>query len=204
MYGSAFALIRIMFEAYVRGVWLHRCASYADIKSFCNDKFNKTFDSWSRSPYWTLSLNGGPGQYVSRSREGLQRLGARALLRHDPIQAQEATRRSLGQPSSTSSHAATMLVPPAGSAPHALHAASRMALGKPRGAPCVKPPRRLRCPVARSRPGGRSRTGWTNSPLSWPFAPGPEGGPAGIVWGAGSPWGGRQWGPGASAWGVAG
>src|SRR4029450_12191459 len=97
--------------AAVRGVWLHRCASYADIKSFCNGKFNKTFDSWSRSPYWTLSLNGGPGKYVSRSRAGLQRLGDLALLRHDHIKAQEETRRALWQPSSKSSNAATMIVP---------------------------------------------------------------------------------------------
>jgi hypothetical protein len=30
LFGSAFALARPVFEAYVRGVWLHRCASRAD------------------------------------------------------------------------------------------------------------------------------------------------------------------------------
>lgn len=32
--GSAFALFRPQFEAYVRGVWYHRCATDADISSF--------------------------------------------------------------------------------------------------------------------------------------------------------------------------
>ena len=32
--GSAFALFRPQFEAYVRGVWYHRCASEAQVSSF--------------------------------------------------------------------------------------------------------------------------------------------------------------------------
>lgn len=34
LFGSAFALLRLVFEAYVRGVWLHRCASSAEIRDF--------------------------------------------------------------------------------------------------------------------------------------------------------------------------
>ena len=33
LYGSAFSLRRLMFEAYVRGVWLHQCASNAHRRS---------------------------------------------------------------------------------------------------------------------------------------------------------------------------
>lgn len=31
LYGSAFALIRILIETYIRGVWLHRCATENDL-----------------------------------------------------------------------------------------------------------------------------------------------------------------------------
>jgi hypothetical protein len=34
LFGSAFALLRVALEAYVRGVWLHRCASPAEIRAF--------------------------------------------------------------------------------------------------------------------------------------------------------------------------
>jgi len=33
-HASAFALIRVIYEAYVKGVWLYRCASDADIKKY--------------------------------------------------------------------------------------------------------------------------------------------------------------------------
>jgi hypothetical protein len=32
--GSAFALVRPQFESYVRGVWIHRCASDAQVREF--------------------------------------------------------------------------------------------------------------------------------------------------------------------------
>jgi|SRR5882724_654107 len=40
-YGSAFALVRVIFEAYVRGVWLYRCASDADLELFKDDKLDQ-------------------------------------------------------------------------------------------------------------------------------------------------------------------
>lgn len=43
LYGSAFSLVRPIFEAYVRGVWLHRCASEADLERFKSDRLDKTF-----------------------------------------------------------------------------------------------------------------------------------------------------------------
>ena len=45
LYGSAFALARIIFEAYVRGVWLNKCATDAEIEEYKNDKLNKSFAS---------------------------------------------------------------------------------------------------------------------------------------------------------------
>ena len=37
-YGSAFALLRPQFEAFIRGTWFHLCANEAQITSFKNDK----------------------------------------------------------------------------------------------------------------------------------------------------------------------
>jgi hypothetical protein len=43
LYGSAFSLVRSLFEAYVRGVWLHRSASDADLERFKKDTLHKEF-----------------------------------------------------------------------------------------------------------------------------------------------------------------
>ncbi len=44
LHGSAFALIRIQFEAYIRGQWLHYCASDDELAKFKErDKLDKTF-----------------------------------------------------------------------------------------------------------------------------------------------------------------
>jgi hypothetical protein len=43
--GSAFSLIRLEFESYVRGVWLQLCASESEIEKFKNDKLKKTLTS---------------------------------------------------------------------------------------------------------------------------------------------------------------
>jgi hypothetical protein len=37
IYGSAFALVRVLFEAYVRGIWLANCATEREIVSFQKD-----------------------------------------------------------------------------------------------------------------------------------------------------------------------
>jgi len=42
-YGSAFALARLIFEAYVRGVWLWRCASVTEIQRYKTGKLKKEF-----------------------------------------------------------------------------------------------------------------------------------------------------------------
>lgn len=41
--GSAFSLVRSVFESYARAIWLHRCASDAELASFQLEKLNKTF-----------------------------------------------------------------------------------------------------------------------------------------------------------------
>lgn len=41
--GSAFALVRLIFESYVRGVWLKNCASEAQLSQFQNDKLKPSF-----------------------------------------------------------------------------------------------------------------------------------------------------------------
>jgi len=38
LHGSAFSLIRVIFEAYIRGIWLHQCATETDIENFMNGK----------------------------------------------------------------------------------------------------------------------------------------------------------------------
>jgi hypothetical protein len=45
LYGSAFSLVRVQFEAYVRGLWLQHCAKDVDIENFKKDKLSKTFAS---------------------------------------------------------------------------------------------------------------------------------------------------------------
>ena len=44
LYGSAFAIVRSLFETYVRGIWLHRCASDLEIELFKGDKLKHKFD----------------------------------------------------------------------------------------------------------------------------------------------------------------
>lgn len=41
--GSAFALVRIIFETTVRGIWLFRCASDPEVEQFKADKLKKKF-----------------------------------------------------------------------------------------------------------------------------------------------------------------
>lgn len=41
--GSAFSLVRLLFESYARGVWLHQCASEQDIARYTEDKLELPF-----------------------------------------------------------------------------------------------------------------------------------------------------------------
>lgn len=41
--GSAFSLVRLLFETYIRGLWLGKCASEKELKEYKKDKLNKTF-----------------------------------------------------------------------------------------------------------------------------------------------------------------
>lgn len=59
LYGSAFALARIIFEAYVRGVWLQLCASEEEIEKFKKDGLEKTFDTLVREIERCDGFDGG-------------------------------------------------------------------------------------------------------------------------------------------------
>lgn len=43
LYGSAFALLRVLAESLVRGLWLHGCATDAELKKFKSGKLEKSF-----------------------------------------------------------------------------------------------------------------------------------------------------------------
>jgi len=41
--GSAFSLVRILFEAYIRGLWIGKCATDKEIEDFKKNKLKKIF-----------------------------------------------------------------------------------------------------------------------------------------------------------------
>jgi len=41
--GSALSLVRVIFESYIRGVWLNQCATDKELKLFVKDKLEKSF-----------------------------------------------------------------------------------------------------------------------------------------------------------------
>ena len=43
IYGTAFALVRVIFDAFVRGVWINRCATKDQIESYVADRLNVKF-----------------------------------------------------------------------------------------------------------------------------------------------------------------
>jgi len=43
LHGSAIAMLRPLFEAYVRGVWLHRCATERELADFAQDRLAHPF-----------------------------------------------------------------------------------------------------------------------------------------------------------------
>lgn len=44
LYGSMLAMLRVLSEALVRGLWLHECASDAELAKFKKGRLKKTFD----------------------------------------------------------------------------------------------------------------------------------------------------------------
>lgn len=45
LYGSAFSLSRLIFESYVRGVWIQLCATEKEITKYKKDKLDKNFST---------------------------------------------------------------------------------------------------------------------------------------------------------------
>jgi hypothetical protein len=41
--GSAFSIMRLQFEAYIRGVWLHQCATETELTAFTKDRLDRSF-----------------------------------------------------------------------------------------------------------------------------------------------------------------
>lgn len=45
LYGSMLSMLRVLCEALVRGLWLHECATKAELAKFKKGKLDKTFDT---------------------------------------------------------------------------------------------------------------------------------------------------------------
>lgn len=45
LYGSALALLRVLSESLVRGLWLHACASESELRKFKKGRLDKSFDT---------------------------------------------------------------------------------------------------------------------------------------------------------------
>jgi hypothetical protein len=59
MIGSAFSLVRAMFETAVRGIWLYYCATDADLSKFQTDKLEKSFGAIVSEVEGVLGADGG-------------------------------------------------------------------------------------------------------------------------------------------------
>lgn len=44
MHAAAAALLRVLVEAYIKGVWLHRCSTETEFKEFTEDRLRVSFD----------------------------------------------------------------------------------------------------------------------------------------------------------------
>jgi hypothetical protein len=58
-FGSALALVRLAFESYVRGVWLHQCATDAEVTRYTKDKLKKEFGAMLEEIEKTDAFNEG-------------------------------------------------------------------------------------------------------------------------------------------------
>jgi hypothetical protein len=88
IYASAFALVRPLFETFVRGVWLKNCASDDELKKFNDDSLNKKFGVLLRD---IEKLDGFSSKVLSHLKEqawsemcgfthgGIQQIGRRVL-----------------------------------------------------------------------------------------------------------------------------
>lgn len=60
LYGPLFALLRVLFEAVVRGLWLAQCASDADLKKFQKHRFDQKFGELVRDIENVIGRTGSP------------------------------------------------------------------------------------------------------------------------------------------------
>ena len=59
LHGSAFALLRVLAEALVRGLWLLNCASETELQKFKKGKVDKTFDELVKEVEATFGATNG-------------------------------------------------------------------------------------------------------------------------------------------------
>lgn len=59
MTGSAFSLVRAIFETAVRGIWLYYCGTDAELSQFKKDKLEKSFGTIVAEVEGVLNANGG-------------------------------------------------------------------------------------------------------------------------------------------------
>ena len=68
LFGSAMTMLRPAFEAYIKGVWLHRCAMDMQLDSFNKGKFDSKFNKMIIDLQKILELNSG---YFGKIKEKL-------------------------------------------------------------------------------------------------------------------------------------
>ena len=59
LYGSTLAMLRVLSEALVRGLWLHACATDAELKKFKKGRLEKSFDTLVREYETKIGTPGG-------------------------------------------------------------------------------------------------------------------------------------------------
>jgi len=89
LYGPAFALLRVLAESVVRGMWLLHCASEDELASFKHGKMNQTFDKLTkdveRAVGDTLQVLSGFKQTAWGSLNGFTHTGMHQVSRrHKP------------------------------------------------------------------------------------------------------------------------
>lgn len=67
LFGSAAALVRSEFEAYVRGVWLLYCASDSEVEKFKKDELEKNFGQLINDIEKHEAFNGGTLSHVKKT-----------------------------------------------------------------------------------------------------------------------------------------
>lgn len=111
LYGSAFALLRSIFESYIRGIWLHECATTKNLDDFENDKFHVKFyemiNDLEKLPAYSAGVlskakEAGWGRMNSFTHCGIRQVTRRFSATHvEPDYGKEEIREAINFASST-------------------------------------------------------------------------------------------------------